>query len=206
MGWIRACFVLRVGTMKHILTAGALACAALFPASGAMAAVATNYGNCGTAGVFDAPFSYIACSGGYDKNVLNNSANGVDSQKDALAALGFDVTGFDFNSYFKIDSLNGADVTSPPAPLMTGITIFGIHFGGGSVLGNVTAFYKFDASAGTTTIPFATNGSSGWVLYQTGGGTEDVVPEPATWAMMIAGFGLVGAAMRRRSGKLAVSA
>lgn len=29
-----------------------------------------------------------------------------------------------------------------------------------------------------------------------GGGT---VPEPASWAMMIAGFGLVGAAMRRRS-------
>jgi hypothetical protein len=29
-----------------------------------------------------------------------------------------------------------------------------------------------------------------------GGG---VIPEPATWAMMIAGFGLVGAAMRRRS-------
>jgi hypothetical protein len=26
----------------------------------------------------------------------------------------------------------------------------------------------------------------------------DVVPEPATWAMMIAGFGLVGSAMRRR--------
>jgi hypothetical protein len=24
------------------------------------------------------------------------------------------------------------------------------------------------------------------------------VPEPATWAMMIAGFGLVGGAMRRR--------
>jgi hypothetical protein len=31
-------------------------------------------------------------------------------------------------------------------------------------------------------------------------GTEagEIVPEPATWAMMIAGFGLVGAAMRRR--------
>jgi hypothetical protein len=25
------------------------------------------------------------------------------------------------------------------------------------------------------------------------------VPEPATWAMMLAGFGLMGAAMRRRS-------
>jgi hypothetical protein len=31
-----------------------------------------------------------------------------------------------------------------------------------------------------------------------GGGGGPVVPEPATWAMMIAGFGLVGGAMRRR--------
>ena len=31
------------------------------------------------------------------------------------------------------------------------------------------------------------------------------VPEPATWAMMIAGFGLAGAALRRRS-KAAVAA
>jgi hypothetical protein len=32
------------------------------------------------------------------------------------------------------------------------------------------------------------------------------VPEPASWAMLIAGFGLVGAAMRRRSGAAVVSA
>lgn len=31
-----------------------------------------------------------------------------------------------------------------------------------------------------------------------GGGGVGVIPEPATWAMMIAGFGLVGAAARRR--------
>lgn len=190
--------ILKVRAMKHILTAGALACASLFYTSDATAAVVTNYGNCSTAGVFDAPFTYSACAGGYAGNVLNNSTDGVDSQKDALAALGFDTSGFDFNSFFKIDSLGGADVTSPPAPLMTGTTIFGIHFGGGSVLGNATAFYKFDAGTGTTTIPFATNGSSGWVLYQTGG--AGAVPEPATWAMMIAGFGLVGATMRRRRG------
>jgi hypothetical protein len=30
------------------------------------------------------------------------------------------------------------------------------------------------------------------------------VPEPAAWAMMLAGFGLVGSAMRRRS-KVAVT-
>lgn len=31
------------------------------------------------------------------------------------------------------------------------------------------------------------------------GDNAPVIPEPATWAMMIAGFGLVGAAARRRS-------
>ena len=31
------------------------------------------------------------------------------------------------------------------------------------------------------------------------GSVSPVVPEPATWAMMIAGFGLIGAAMRRRT-------
>jgi hypothetical protein len=31
------------------------------------------------------------------------------------------------------------------------------------------------------------------------------VPEPATWAMLIAGFGLTGAAMRRRKTRVAVT-
>lgn len=34
-------------------------------------------------------------------------------------------------------------------------------------------------------------------------GSVAAVPEPATWALMIGGFGLTGAAMRRRSAKLA---
>ena len=36
--------------------------------------------------------------------------------------------------------------------------------------------------------------------------TVSAAPEPETWAMMIGGFGLVGAAMRRRSGRRVVTA
>lgn len=35
--------------------------------------------------------------------------------------------------------------------------------------------------------------------------TPGAVPEPAVWAMLIAGFGLVGVALRRRSGMVAAS-
>jgi hypothetical protein len=31
------------------------------------------------------------------------------------------------------------------------------------------------------------------------------VPEPATWAMMLTGFGLIGLALRRRSVKIALA-
>ena len=47
----------------------------------------------------------------------------------------------------------------------------------------------------------ATVGGNGGVFFDnlsvTGG-----VPEPAVWAMMLAGFGLMGAALRRRRGAL----
>ena len=172
--------------------AGALA----LPMAGATAGVAIDGGNCATDGVFASSFTFSECVGGYKGNLLNNSAAAVSGQINALSQFGFDTTGFDFNDYFKIDSLNGGDVTSPSAPMMYGETIFGIHFGGGSVIGNMTAFYKFDAGDGTSLIPFATKGSSGWVLYQTG--DVPTVPEPASWALLIAGFGLVGLSVRRR--------
>lgn len=177
--------------MKKFIAGVAFAAAAAMSASSASAA--TNLGNCGVAGVFDPAFTYIDCAGGYEKNVLNNSSSGVAAQIDALNLLGFDTTDFDYNNYLSIGKINSGD--DPQLPEMSGITIFGIHFGGGSVLGNVTAFYKFDAGSGTSSIPFTTKGLSGFTLYQTGG---DIVPEPATWALLIAGFGLVGTTIRRR--------
>lgn len=80
-----------------------------------------------------------------------------------------------------------------------------------------TSFATFAHSSSTLNLSFRAAGA-GWQ-----GGTDEswgidnlslsyspitgnAVPEPATWAMMIAGFGLVGGAMRRRASTKAVFA
>jgi hypothetical protein len=49
------------------------------------------------------------------------------------------------------------------------------------------------------------NDSTGINFTVHGPDASGAVPEPASWAMMVGGFGLVGGAMRRRSGKLAAA-
>ncbi len=83
-----------------------------------------------------------------------------------------------------------------------------VDFGGSTILSNIAdtggawTHYSFTVSAGanpTLTFGFF-NPPSYYVLDNV---SIAGVPEAATWAMMIAGFGLVGAAMRRRSAALA---
>jgi hypothetical protein len=69
-------------------------------------------------------------------------------------------------------------------------------------------FYYFDIAAATTngvyeSLFFGTDQAGR--LTVTGARDPDgpVVPEPATWAMLIAGFGLVGATVRRRRAAVA---
>lgn len=48
--------------------------------------------------------------------------------------------------------------------------------------------------------------TSGYVLFDIQGGAPGAVPEPATWAMMIIGFGMIGGTMRqRKAGALAAA-
>jgi choice-of-anchor C domain-containing protein len=60
-----------------------------------------------------------------------------------------------------------------------------------------TVTLRFIADAPTTRLSFqsTTNGAWGMALDN----VSAAVPEPATWAMLIAGFGLVGGALRRRN-------
>lgn len=59
-----------------------------------------------------------------------------------------------------------------------------------------TSFFNFTLPSGVKMLS-----GSGTLLsnpYAPGGGSVGAVPEPATWAMMLAGFAMLGTAMRRR--------
>lgn len=88
--------------------------------------------------------------------------------------------------------------------------------GGGSVAfswtdgsGTSTSFLALDNAIGLQTFTFNYTGVTSFSLQQEApyfqvdnivfNEATNAVPEPATWALMIAGFGLVGAAMRRRA-------
>ena len=65
-------------------------------------------------------------------------------------------------------------------------------------------FGKFSTYVGPGTYTFRVTGDgAGGIPAGLGLRLDSSVPEPASWAMMIAGFGLVGASMRRRALKLA---
>jgi hypothetical protein len=80
---------------------------------------------------------------------------------------------------------------------MSGLTVLGAHFGNNtdSNVNNVTAFWLFDFASPTNRITLANGaGSSNAAIFAT---QAAAVPEPATWAMMLVGFGAIGASMRR---------
>jgi hypothetical protein len=94
-------------------------------------------------------------------------------------------------------SSNGIDV------LIDGVSIFNITGNGGGQTNWMPQSLDFTV-AGNATLTFAAIGTSDSL----GGYLDDIgltpVPEPATWALLIAGFGIVGAAARRR-GRTAVT-
>ncbi|USX25608.1 PEP-CTERM sorting domain-containing protein [Oxalobacteraceae bacterium OTU3CINTB1] len=94
------------------------------------------------------------------------------------------------------------------AQQLYGDTIVSIHYGNVTdVLGhkqnNVTAFYRFDAGQGAGVDSFTTafNSLSNATLYSTGKAPVLAVPEAETYAMMLAGLGLMGVVARRRKQK-----
>ena len=79
-----------------------------------------------------------------------------------------------------------------------GSEIFAAALAGGSNTAFQTYTVNFTAAA-PTTLSFVGTGTSDGVGAYVDNISLTSVPEPATWALMIAGFGLVGGAMRRRA-------
>ena len=177
--------------MKKVLIAATLASASLFAATPASAAL-TLVTSCAVVGLDDIVPNAQACAGYYDKNVLKSDA-GDSATADEVTALNLlGLTGT-ITVLEKLD--NSGNFVTP----LNGLTYIGVHYGNGqgpvpNNPGGVTAFYRFDAGVNLDSISFTNGSVSGVSLYSTG----PAVPEPATWAMMLGGFGVLGAAMRRR--------
>jgi hypothetical protein len=142
----------------------------------------------------------IACAGYYSGNLLNGSPTDIANQQAAIDSLPGD---FQFDGDW--NALAGNTILSLTngnqlnfGETMFGLTIIGAHFGNVSgPAGNVSVFWLFDF--GTEGADLVTledpNGWSNGTLYTTG--SPPGVPEPATWAMMLFGFGAAGTALRR---------
>lgn len=148
-------------------------------------------------GLDDITPTAIVCSGGYAKNILDNNSDDVAAQIAGLAAIGFTWDGSNFGSLPKLSPLPGGPdpVSIDFGQVLSGITYVGIHVGGKG--GGQTTFYKFDAGSSLEAFTLNLPASSGAVLYATEAATSPA-PEPASWAMMLGGFGVVGSAVRRR--------
>ncbi len=104
--------------------------------------------------------------------------------------------------------LANGDNSASSSVFVSGVADQGaFSFIGSGFDGVVQTFTTFDLSAfhGITSISITNNDRAGLgydvfsfdTLAQSGAGST--VPEPAAWALMLAGFGLVGSAMRRRN-------
>jgi hypothetical protein len=190
-------FKMRRSLLKA-LAAVSVAAAAVGVSTPAMAANGDYLGGCDI--TLTNPDA-TACQGYYSGNILSGSD--VALQQSAIAALpgtftwDGNWTGL-VNAGNVIGSLTNTNQINFGQTLF-GQTIIGAHFGniddnlGNS--GNVSVFWLFDfGTEGASSVVLDNiRGFSNAALYTTGSG----VPEPATWAMMLMGFGAAGFALRK---------
>jgi len=184
--------------MRYILKA-AVAAAAIAAASPAFATVEvsapTNVG-CAS-GPLAPPADF--CAGYYTNNLLGGSPADITAQQNAIRLLpGFSSYTVDWTALTNAGKIvSSADVTALNNLLANagGQVLIGFHWGNvPGDDGNVSAFYLWN-NAPTGSIHLTnTDGWSNAVLYT----PTAAVPEPATWAMMLLGFGAIGVSMRRR--------
>jgi hypothetical protein len=153
----------------------------------------TPVSNCSFGDVSGGGVTVNGCSGYYVGN-LNNGADFADVK--ALLEAEFAGASLGSGIIEQIDV--GTSPVNLAAPL-SGQTVIGVHWGGGQGGGN-TAFYWLTIGDGYSGLDIVEpnpargfGGLSNVALYAT-----TPVPEPQTYALLIAGLGAVGFMARRR--------
>lgn len=212
--------------MKKLVIAAALAGSTfMVPSAHALTVVRA----CGASDISATPaLTNVSCAGFYDGNLLNqaNASNLVGILNGLTGTNTYNTATFQFGSFKTISPLNGAthiDFTQNPFnTTLNGWTLIGVHYGAGQgspgfgmgpLGGNprnprptnvdTSGFYYFFAGKNTGSIDLNWQASSNLTLFSTG--APGGVPEPATWALMILGFGGIGTAMRRNKAKVRVN-
>ena len=165
----------------------------------------SNLGPCGSiaAGISFTPGAnndlYIA-GPGQSANI--DTALGVDAPRGGNNTIGFSSPTFAFAADL-VQNFGGGRQSGSGA-------LFTLNaFGTSGLLGSYTfpiasgtgGFFGLTSTAGITSIQVSQAG--GFAIIDNVSFNGGTVPEPASWALMVAGFGLVGVAARRRSGAVA---
>ena len=167
--------------------------------------VAATLGGGGCIGdlTLSAGSTLVGCYGRVDKNALNDASNAtIDT---ALTALGYTGMPIDYGSLaaasIKSD-FQKDDQSVDFAGLFNGTIYLGAHYGNGQGgPGNTTTFYRINATNLDIVGLRLKAISTVTVLARV---PAPAVPEPATWAMMLVGFGMMAASLRyvRRTTKV----
>ncbi|MEZ5737304.1 MAG: PEPxxWA-CTERM sorting domain-containing protein [Novosphingobium sp.] len=144
----------------------------------------------------------------FDQAVILSSAQfntGWHDMNDTDATIGYDIVALPFNVAGAIDGQN-ASVLSSWNLYSSDSSGFGDEFRNINPGSNSGNLWLIGASFDNPTECFQT--SRGTKCKEKPDGFklelvkyETAVPEPATWAMMLLGFGLIGGVMRRRNGR-----
>lgn len=193
--------------MKSILLA-AVAALSLTGTANAVTLLSENFEN--GFGVFTASgqvavnngFDYQACCGTTGSDLANHFAafGGGQLPSGSIMSTSFGTTlGRVYTVTFDYGALGG------------GSEALTLSAGGSNIVVNAVANNNLDTTYTTTSFTFVgTGGTTTLSAFSSGAANVDAildnvivsaVPEPAAWAMMIGGFAVVGASMRRRSVK-----
>jgi hypothetical protein len=98
---------------------------------------------------------------------------------------------------------NGFSGGTITASIFNGVTLLDTETFGVADQNAFTGFFGVNGLGTITSVQLFPNGGGFLLVDEVMSGSAGGVPEPATWALMLGGFGLAGVALRRRSVALA---